>query len=198
MKKIYLLRHGETAWNAEGRLQGHSDIPLNDQGRRQAQSMMPIMRQIIFDTCYTSDLSRASQTAALALQNRSIPLISEPRLRERNFGFMNGMQGPDIEHLKKIEPHRFITLDKTGRQIAKDAESETEFTSRLGALMKDLEEQTHDNILLVTHGGVIRQYIRLLTPYNPIFQPSNCGLYLFTRGENGKYNFESVHLLDEK
>ena len=80
--KIYLIRHGETDWNLEQRLQGAMDIPLNENGIELARETARGLRDVPFDVIYTSPLRRARQTAEIIRGDREIPLIEEPRIRE--------------------------------------------------------------------------------------------------------------------
>lgn len=86
---FWLIRHGETDWNAEQRLQGWRDMPLNAVGKQQAQAIRRLLeaQQVAFDAVLSSDLQRAIQTAEIALEGHSsTPLIQDPQLRERNYG----------------------------------------------------------------------------------------------------------------
>ncbi|MDE6517052.1 MAG: histidine phosphatase family protein [Acetatifactor sp.] len=88
--KIYLIRHGETDWNLEQRLQGATDIPLNENGLELARETAQGLRDVAFDVIYTSPLKRARQTAEIIRGERDIPLIDEPRIREIGFGIYEG------------------------------------------------------------------------------------------------------------
>ena len=95
--KLYVMRHGETTWNTEWRLQGSSDIPLNENGKEMARDTGKGLLDIPFDLCFTSPLSRARETAELVLQGRNVPIIADERLREISFGEWEGnsTKGPD-------------------------------------------------------------------------------------------------------
>ena len=88
--EIYLVRHGETDWNKELRLQGWADISLNDQGRREAEALGRELSGVAFDLAYCSDLDRAAETAEILLRGRETPLSVDPRLREMGFGPLEG------------------------------------------------------------------------------------------------------------
>ena len=88
--KIYLIRHGETDWNLEQRLQGATDIPLNENGLELARETAQGLKEVPFDLIYTSPLKRAKQTAEILRGERDIPLIEEPRIREICFGIYEG------------------------------------------------------------------------------------------------------------
>ena len=84
--KLYIIRHGETVWNTEGRLQGKEDIELNENGIRLAKVTAEAMRDIPFDLAITSPLKRARQTAELIVGDRKIPVIEDERIEEITFG----------------------------------------------------------------------------------------------------------------
>lgn len=90
MSRLCLVRHGQTDWNLEGRYQGQSDVPLNEQGRIQAQALARELQDSRFAAIYTSDLKRARETAEIIGASVQIPVTLEPRLREINQGEWEG------------------------------------------------------------------------------------------------------------
>ncbi|MGH8806446.1 MAG: histidine phosphatase family protein, partial [Noviherbaspirillum sp.] len=96
MTEILLIRHGETAWNAVKRLQGHLDIPLNEEGERQADALGRALLDEPLDAVISSDLGRARQTADAIAAPRGMPVHIEPGLRERSYGAFEGMLYADI------------------------------------------------------------------------------------------------------
>ena len=88
--KLYLVRHGETSWNKEGKLQGRTDIGLNEEGRKVAEWTSEGLKDVNFDIAFTSPLKRARQTAEIILKDRNIPIIAENRLIEFSFGTYEG------------------------------------------------------------------------------------------------------------
>ena len=89
--KLYLIRHGETDWNIVKRLQGATDIPLNENGEALARETAEGLKEIPFDMVFTSPLKRAYRTAEIVKGNREIPLIIEERIREICFGDYEGL-----------------------------------------------------------------------------------------------------------
>ena len=88
---LYIIRHGETQWNVEGRLQGQSDTQLNENGIRLAKVTAEGMKDIPFDLGITSPLSRAKKTAQIILGNRKVPLYEDARIQELSFGSWEGL-----------------------------------------------------------------------------------------------------------
>ncbi|MBX6395401.1 MAG: histidine phosphatase family protein, partial [Alicyclobacillaceae bacterium] len=87
---ICLVRHGETVWNREQRLQGHQDIPLTDKGREQARAVARRLSTEPWDLVYSSDLSRARETAEIIAKHCGVRVVTDPRLRERFYGRFEG------------------------------------------------------------------------------------------------------------
>lgn len=97
MVRLFLIRHGQTDWNVEGRWQGQADVPLNLNGLEQAEIMAQSAVRHSIATIYTSDLLRARQTAEALARHVGVPVIVEPRLREIDQGEWQGMLATDIE-----------------------------------------------------------------------------------------------------
>ena len=89
---LYIIRHGQTDWNVGHRLQGKTDIPLNENGRRMAREAAAKYRNTHFDVCYSSPLQRAFETARIVLEGRDVPIIRDERLSEMGFGEHEGME----------------------------------------------------------------------------------------------------------
>ena len=97
MGRWFLVRHGETDWNAAGRAQGQSQVPLNAAGRAQARALAARLRPLRFTAAYASDLCRVTATAAAILHGRELPLVTLPALREKSFGEWEGMTFAEVE-----------------------------------------------------------------------------------------------------
>ena len=123
--KLYIVRHGETDWNKARRVQGFSDIPLNEYGRHLARETAEGMKDIPFDLAYTSPLIRARETAEIILAGREIPLIESNGIKEMGFGEYEGMcisgkeKAPESEAFKKffIDTGNFVPA-KGGESIS--------------------------------------------------------------------------------
>ena len=121
---IYIIRHGETDWNRAARMQGHADEPLNDLGREQAAQVAAALASYPLDAIYSSDLSRALDTArAIAAQHpqlQHLPVHTSALWRERDYGRFQGMTLPEVE---AIDPHaaqqlQSVAAQHAGQQIA--------------------------------------------------------------------------------
>ncbi|UCH50125.1 MAG: histidine phosphatase family protein [Betaproteobacteria bacterium] len=152
--ELTLIRHGETDWNAEQRIQGHLDIPLNAAGLAQAEAIGERFRDIDIDLLVSSDLRRAMQTVAPISRTRELAVLGDARLRERNLGVL---QGKTREEAQRSVPDAFEAF----RSRAEDAalpggESLTEFAGRVIDVLTALARRYQGKrIVAVTHGGVL-------------------------------------------
>ena len=151
---VMLVRHGETAWNVEGRIQGHLDIPLNDIGLAQADAVGRRLRAESFDAIYSSDLIRAFRTASPVVANPETDLSREPRLRERNLGVLQGLTGHEA---KASQPAAWDVLKSRDPELPLEAgESLGEFFRRAVNFVDEMvARHAGQRLLLVTHGGVL-------------------------------------------
>ncbi|MDQ7990313.1 MAG: histidine phosphatase family protein [Candidatus Dactylopiibacterium sp.] len=161
--KICLVRHGETAWNAERRLQGHEDIPLNALGERQAQAAALALRHTRFDAIYSSDLVRAMRTAQTIAAPHALPVHSDARLRERHFGALQGLTRDEADARLPGEYARFRCLEPDACPPG-GGEALARFAQRVhGALDALATRHAGQQILLVSHGGCLDVIYRLVT-----------------------------------
>jgi broad specificity phosphatase PhoE len=147
---ILLVRHGETDWNRERRVQGHSDTPLNVTGRAQAQRLAEDLAGEHIDAVYSSDLARAYETARIVADARGLDVTALRDFRERHIGTWEGMT--DDEVLQRF-PH--ATSGPWG-----DAETVDEMADRVyGALQRIADSHPGGRVLVVSHGGPLRSVL---------------------------------------
>lgn len=162
---ICLVRHGETAWNTERRLQGHIDIPLNETGLAQAENTarhLELQGQR-FAAVYCSDLQRARQTAAAVMRRQGLVATHDVRLRERHYGLFQGLTYAEAEHQHPELYHRF-TQREFEFALPEQGESLAVFSRRVHDALHDIARQhPGDRVLVVTHGGVLDIVHRLVT-----------------------------------
>lgn len=158
-KNIYLIRHGETDWNRDKRFQGQTDIQLNDLGREQAQALIPVMQELKIELAYSSNLSRAHETALIAVQDLKIPIIKDERLRETNIGEAEGMTFDEINEkfgvngIARWRSYEERDLDFKYPQ----GESKRQMMIRIRQAVLDIaQNNTHQNIAIFAHGMVMR------------------------------------------
>jgi probable phosphoglycerate mutase len=156
--EIVLIRHGETAWNAEKRLQGHLDTPLNAEGRRQAAALAHALRFEAFDAVFASDLQRARDTAQPLAASRGMPLGIDPGLRERCFGAFEGLLYADIgdRYPDAYAAWKVRDIDARFPEGEQVAETLREFSQRsVGTITRLASQAKYQKVALVTHGGVL-------------------------------------------
>jgi len=146
--KLIFCRHGETDWNAEGRMQGHADIPLNQIGINQAYNLKERLKDIKIDFIFSSPLKRALETAEIINESLHIPLIIEPALIERDLGKYEGLTRSEIE---KMGINIHLELDNKIPTVESALEIEERIYNLLDKLKREYEDKT---ILIVSHGGV--------------------------------------------
>ncbi|HKC77074.1 MAG TPA: histidine phosphatase family protein [Gaiellaceae bacterium] len=141
MTTLLLVRHSETDWNAERRFQGHADVPLNTRGREQAERLAADLTKSGVGVVYSSDLSRARETAEIVGARLGIEVILDPDLREVDVGSRQGLTWSEAQELTDW-----------------DGESREAHAERiLGALERIAAQHRGERVLVVTHGGSMRR-----------------------------------------
>lgn len=161
--RLCLVRHGETAWNTERRLQGHIDIPLNDNGLAQAEATARSLHGAAFAALYSSDLQRARQTAAAITRHHGLDAAPDQRLRERHYGFFQGLT---YEEAARRHPEFYRRFKARDPELAfpECGESLGTFAARVRAALNEIAARhAGDTVLVVTHGGVLDIAHRLAT-----------------------------------
>jgi len=154
MTTIYLVRHGETDWNRERRIQGSTDIALNETGRAQAATTGALLANRQWDGVYASPLSRAYETGVIIARELGLPAPEAvPEVAERRYGDAEGLTGDEIDA-------RF-----PGETPVPGRETREEVAQRvIPAIVALAERHPGENIVLVSHGGVIRTILNVVAP----------------------------------
>jgi len=180
--RICFIRHGETDWNVAKRIQGQTDIPLNDTGHKQALAMAFNAAHYNFSAIYSSDLSRAYNTAQMVAARRGFDVKTVPHLRERHYGIFQGITAEEgaERHPEAHAHYRTRDLDynfETG-------ESLNRFAERVGVAIDELtRHHSGQTIAAVSHAGVLDVIYRKATA-RPLHTPRdfvipNCALNWF-------------------
>ena len=151
---LYVMRHGKTDWNADYRLQGGTDVPLNDEGREMAREAAKKYKDVPFDICYVSPLIRARETAEIFLEGRNMPTCVDARLREMSFGIY---EGTDHVYEKPDCPMYTMFKDPAHYVAQGGAESFEELFARTGEFLKEVAEPLvaeGKSVLIVGHGAM--------------------------------------------
>jgi probable phosphoglycerate mutase len=154
MSEILLIRHGETEWNQQRRMQGQQDSPLTPLGLQQARQVARRLRALPHAALYTSDLGRAYQTARCIADATGLEAVSEPGLRERSFGIFEGLTNAEIE---VRYPDLHASFEKRDPHFAMPGgESAAQFHERcLGTLESIAGRHAGETAVVVTHGLVL-------------------------------------------
>ena len=180
---LYLVRHGQTDWNIQGKLQGHADIPLNNAGRAEAAELRAKIGEMDFAICFSSDLQRAIETAKI-LSARSVIIKPVSALRERNYGLWEGRLFSEL-----------LDYEKSGHPLL-NVESDEEIQKRIFPLLHEIvNNYSGATVLIVTHGSVIRS---LLTHLLNIDSTSILSIQMRTMAtlhliaSNGQYTIQEM------
>jgi broad specificity phosphatase PhoE len=161
MTELLLVRHGETDWNADGRLQGQTDRPLSDFGRRQAKLLAEVLQGEELQAIYSSDLARARETAEIVAERLRLPVVLDPDLREKDWGTWEGLTAVERDRVEFV-----------------GESTETHEERTLRALKRIYERHPGaGRVLVITHGGSMR---RVQTAALGLALPviENCGRWL--------------------
>ncbi|MBE5891511.1 MAG: histidine phosphatase family protein [Lachnospiraceae bacterium] len=151
---LYIMRHGRTDWNVDYKVQGRTDIPLNEEGIQMAQKARGKIQKIPFDICYSSPLIRAKKTAEIVLEGTDCPIVEDERLMEMSFGICEGdshiFRNPNHPLFKLFkDPVNYITVE--------GGESFDDVSNRCKSFLKEViapELAVDKNILIVAHGAL--------------------------------------------
>lgn len=182
---LLVVRHGETVWNHQQRFQGHGDSPLTERGRADVKALGRRLKQIPFDRLISSDLGRTVETANLITEHTGHEIHTDPRLRERHYGVLEGLTIPEIKKrhadtLKKLisgDPDEQIPEGESHRQL---------YERNIDFIKHFIRENTGTTALLVVHGGVLDSLLRMVA-HMPLDHPRcftamNATLNIFSHG----------------
>ena len=159
MITLYLVRHGESVYNAEGRIQGHQDVGLSELGIRQAELIADRLASVEFDAVYSSDLVRASATAEIIAARHDLPVQTTPLLREAMLGVIEGLTRAEVDERYPAGVHIWRERPLSARPPG--AESVVDLIERARAFLEETLPKHPDGsrLLIVGHGGSLRGVI---------------------------------------
>lgn len=198
---LYFIRHGETQYNVEKRMQGFCDSPLTGRGIFQAKSVGKGLSDMNFKAAYSSDSQRVLDTAKYAIGNQDIPLIIDPRLKEMNFGVLESLLEEEIfkEHGNILEKlFSFKNLDVA----APDGESYVQlFTRTTNAVGDIIKKHALDggNVLIFSHGITIGNYILQITQSDqyPVHENCSVSVVSYINGQSKVEKIADTHYREE-
>ncbi len=188
---LYFVRHGETQYNIEKRMQGFCDSPLTDKGIQQAKAVGAGLASIDFKAVYASESQRVLDTAKFALGERDLSVSTDARLKEMNFGVLESLLEEEIisEHGNILE--RIFSMSDIDFRVPK-GESFTDLLTRTKAAVEEIiakHRDTGGNILLFSHGVTIGYFIMSVAKLETFPHHDNCCVSVVSY-ENGKFTVE--------
>ncbi len=188
LTRVVAVRHGETAWNVQTRIQGQLDIGLNTIGFRQAERLGRALADESLDAIYASDLQRAADTARAVSERAGVAVRTDAALRERGFGSFEGLTWAEVERQHPDESRRWRERDASfgppgGETLA------VFYERAVGALAAIAARHRGQHIAIVTHGGVLdalyRAASRIALDAPRTWQLGNASINRVLHGEHG-------------
>lgn len=153
MPSLYLIRHGRTAWNRDWRIQGSLDVPLDDEGRRQAQALARAFAEVPLAAVFASPMRRATDTAEAVAQLHGLQVRFDARLRERDWGAYQGMRREDAA-IKYPDAEAALREDPVHARPP-GGESFWDLRTRAEAVLREIASSQQGSVAVVCHGGTI-------------------------------------------
>ncbi|KAF3438923.1 hypothetical protein FNV43_RR17198 [Rhamnella rubrinervis] len=192
--EIIVVRHGETAWNVDGRIQGHLDVELNDAGRQQAVAVADrLSKEPKISAVYSSDLKRALETAQIIASScGELEVIKDPDLRERHLGELQGLTTREAATVSP-EAYEALLSHKTNQEIPGGGESLDQLYQRCtSSLQRTGRNHKGERVVVVTHGGVIRSLYRRACPNRrPKGKVLNTSVNIFHLSDGEKWTIKT-------
>jgi probable phosphoglycerate mutase len=189
MVTFYVIRHGETEANRDGVFQGQTDVPLSDRGRRQASLAALALAGIRFDAVYSSDLSRAAETARAIMEHQTCSLVFDRRLRELHGGKLQGLtwdeaaaRYPQFDEAFRKDP---VNTRRPG------GESFADLRERVARAIRDIYEWNAEpggaTVAVIGHGGVIHSILEMAGVDAELMEHvvGNCTITVLRRDKDG-------------
>ncbi len=195
---LYFIRHGQTDWNKERRMQGQSDIPLNENGREAAIEAGKTLADTKIDLAFSSPLKRAKETAELVLKDRNIPIIEDKRIQEISFGICEGMIGRD-ENQRPIGYFAEFFAHPELYKAPENGEDAKMLCARTWNFLEDItsrKELQDKSILIATHGAAL-QSMMLWVKKQPISEFWKSGLKKNCSVTKVEVKNGQIHVLEE-
>lgn len=195
---LYFIRHGQTDWNKERRMQGQSDIPLNENGREAAIEAGKTLADTKIDLAFSSPLKRAKETAELVLKDRNIPIVEDKRIQEISFGICEGMIGRD-ENQRPIGYFAEFFTHPELYKAPENGEDAKMLCARTWNFLEDItsrKELQDKSILIATHGAAL-QSMMLWVKKQPISEFWKSGLKKNCSVTKVEVKNGQIHVLEE-
>lgn len=157
---LYCVRHGESVYNAEGRIQGQTDIPLSELGQRQGLAVADALAALPIQAIYASPLVRALETARPVALRLGLQIETDDRLREIHAGIFQGLRWDEIEASHPAEARHW--LEQTPDFVIPGGESRRALMVRGQAVFESIRERGHEHVAVIAHGGILSAALKAL------------------------------------
>ncbi|MDY6876132.1 MAG: histidine phosphatase family protein [Chloroflexota bacterium] len=176
MTRLFLIRHGRSVWNADHRIQGQADPPLDGVGREQASRLAERLREDAPITLYTSPLQRAQETAEIVGEALDVPVVPDERLREYDVGAITGLTWAQVEEqYPEVARH---WAEAAGGSVIPGEEGDVPFRERVVAGFGEIvSRHAEETVGVVAHGGTLGAYLNHL-----IGRPARLSPFRFANG----------------
>jgi broad specificity phosphatase PhoE len=198
-RRIVMLRHGQTAWNAAGRAQGHTDVSLDDAGRRQAETTAPALAELEPVLLVSSDLARARETAAFLEKATGLTAVEDPRLREYDVGMRTGLTRE--EFAERLGEDAALAWDAHAHVQAPGAETMQQVAERIVPAVREALERLEqgETAVLVMHGAALRIALAGLLEWplesaDTLEAMANCGWAVVVEHGAGRLRLSSYNM----
>ena len=192
--EFFVVRHGETEWNASGKIQGHSDIQLNETGRIQAAMGQKLVAPLGALKIYSSDLSRALDTAKIMTQQDVATIETNMLFRERHFGLIDGMMVDDIPDYFRQNPHH-AGLDQQGTlRLSHTCETTAQLWARMRQGLQIIDQPLAPSMrpIVFAHSGVVRVLRQFLGGGDLPTMAEHCQPYHFVHQSDGNWAYTLI------
>jgi len=194
---LYCVRHGESVYNAEGRVQGQSDVPLSDFGRRQSEAVARALARLPIEALYSSPLRRALETARFVADAIGLEIRTEPRLKEINAGIFQDRLRADLEGLYPVEFARWLSGDPDF--TIPGGESRRALARRGCEALEAIRRAGHEHAAVVSHGRLLvvtLEALAALPEGRPLESLHNGSLTRLRLDPDGRAHLVSLNQVD--
>ena len=190
---LYLIRHGESTYNAERRIQGQSDVPLSELGQRQSRAVAEAMADVPLDAIYSSPLQRAYAVARDIAARHGMPIRTDDRLKEISVGVFQDRLRSDLEVECADDLARWCSGEEDF--AIPGGETRRQLADRGSAALRKIASNGHGSVVVVAHGGLLvaalRRLVELPQPLTP-FSLRNCSITTVTVDGNGRFQLDRL------
>ncbi len=192
---LYCIRHGQSTYNAEGRIQGQSDVPLSELGERQGEAAARALTAYPIDAIFSSPLRRAMQTAEAVSATLQLPIRTDDRLKEIHAGIFQDKRRCDVEQLYPEETAHWVSEDPD--YAIPGGESRRQLLHRGTTAFRDIARCGHAHVAVIGHGRLLVVTLKGLLDIAPVEPPFSLQNGSITRlAANGDGRFELLSLDD--